>query len=77
MNTETSLVVEVWNIIRDNIPVARKHDMSLSLLRIFHEHGFEAREIAEIVDEDNYLATAYKEIFEEELDEIDPELEDE
>ncbi len=42
-------------------------DVAEALLRAFHEHGADARDLAELADEDAVIADAYQTVFGEEL----------
>lgn len=75
MKSESNLVLEVWELMREQVPQARRGEISISLLRCFEEYGFESSDMADILDEDEHLTSAYRAIFgggdSEEEDEVD------
>jgi hypothetical protein len=71
MNSESKVVVELWDLVRDHIPSAKRLDTAISFLRIFEEYGFESRELGDITDEDVYLSRAYVDLYSGDEDEED------
>jgi hypothetical protein len=71
VNSESSLVLELWELVRDGIPSARRADLALSMLRSFEEFGFEAKDLADLLDEDDHLTAAYRALFGHDGDEDD------
>lgn len=71
MSGEAQVVLEIWDTVRDFIPVSKRPDVAEILLKSFADYGFEASDLCEITDEDEDLADAYGIIFsdQEELDE--------
>lgn len=74
MSSESQLVLDVWEAVRDHLPHGKRPAIAEDLLYAFSEFGFEAGDLASIVDEDPDLTTAYEEVFpgledEEEADE--------
>lgn len=69
MNAEARLIMEVWELVRDQIPNAKRLDVASGLLYAFEEYGFDARDIQEIVDEDTHLAKAFRDLFDAEEEE--------
>jgi hypothetical protein len=55
MSEESKLVIEVWEVMRDVLPPARREDAALRLLKVFEENGFK---IDEIEGEDSILDEA-------------------
>ncbi len=71
MKSESSLVIELWELVRDFIPISRRPDVALSVLRSFEEYGFESADLSDILDEDESLTAAYRECFDIEDEEIE------
>ena len=55
MRDDNEMIVEVWEVIRDVVPAAKREDAALRLLKVFEEHGFD---INEIEGEDSILDEA-------------------
>ncbi len=68
MSREAQVVVEIWDVVRDFIPVGKRADIAETIVRAFADYGFEEHELAEIVDEDNDLSDAFESVFLEEND---------
>lgn len=73
MKSESNLVMEIWELVRDYVPASRRTDTALSILRAFEEYGMEADDLADILDEDDSLTAAYRECF----GDVEDDLEDE
>lgn len=41
MNSESKLVVELWDYFRDMIAAGKRHDAAIHLLRLFEEYGID------------------------------------
>jgi hypothetical protein len=66
ISSESNLVIELWEHIREHITPSRRKEVAIHLLREFTEFGFEKEDLADIVDEDSTLGEAYTEFFNEE-----------
>jgi hypothetical protein len=75
MDSDSKLVVEVWDIVRDLIPSARREDAVLKLLKVFEEYGVDISPDA-LEGEDTYLDAAL-ENYREHADEDDDSEDDE
>jgi hypothetical protein len=73
MSNEATLVLDVWEAVRDHIPHPKRAVIAQDILTAFEEYGFEASDISTIVDEDPSLADAFREVFPDE-DESEDEL---
>ena len=71
MNSETKLIVELWDMIRDNLPLQRRSDTAIQMIRAFEEYGFESTDIHDLIDEDQYLRRAFESLYDDEPDETD------
>ncbi|MEO9258294.1 MAG: hypothetical protein ABI207_07925 [Crocinitomicaceae bacterium] len=76
MNSESRLIAEVWETVRDTIPAAKRLDTAMTWLRLFEEYGFDSSDFADLVTEDKILSEAYSLLFDEPVEE-DDEYEDE
>lgn len=63
MNSESTLVLEIWELVRDSLPVSRRTDIAVSILRAFEEFGFESEDLNHLQDEDEYLTAAHRVVF--------------
>lgn len=55
MRDDNDMIVEIWEVIRDVVPAAKREDAALRLLKVFEENGFD---INEIEGEDSILDEA-------------------
>ena len=69
MTSETELVINIWETFKDFIPASKRADYAVDLIRHCVEYGFEASDLAAIVDEDDDLTEAYELVFEDEPEE--------
>lgn len=63
MKSESNITIQVWELMREYIPPARRPEISISLLRCLEEFGFEAEDLSDILDEDDHLTAAYRSVF--------------
>jgi hypothetical protein len=66
MNSESKVVAELWDLVRDHIPASRRLEIAISFLQKFEEYGFDPRDMQDIIDEDVYLRRAFVDLFEDE-----------
>jgi len=71
MNSESSLVLELWENVRDLIPPTKRLETATSMIRSFVEYGFDARDLRDVVDEEPYLTRAYRDV----VDDVEEEIE--
>lgn len=72
MKRESALVIEIWELVRDLTPPAKRGEIATGLLRAFEEYGLDRRDLQDVVDEDAYMSRAFREVFdEEEVEEIE------
>lgn len=76
MNGESRLVLEVWDGVRDYIPVAKREDIAAATLRAYVDYGFDPEDLADLVGEDRYLEEAYNLLYGSDEDEIPDDDED-
>lgn len=76
MNSDAALILEIWELVREGLPPARRNDVALGILKAFEEYGFDHSALAEAGEEDTTLGKAFKEGIREEweADESDDEL---
>lgn len=65
MNKESTLAIEIWEIVRDNLPTVRRLDTAVGLLKALEDYGFDARDLQDVIDEEPYLTRAYRDVFDE------------
>jgi hypothetical protein len=63
MKSESKLLIELWDAVRDQIQPARRLETAISFLRTFEENGMDERDLQDVIDEDAYLTRAYREVF--------------
>jgi hypothetical protein len=68
MKSESKLLIELWDAVRDQIQPARRLETAISFLRTFEENGMDERDLQDVLDEDAYLTRAYREVFDLEED---------
>ena len=76
MKNESNLALEIWEMVRDHLPAAKRLDTAIGILRALEEYGMEARDLQDVVDEEPYLSRAYREIFDAENEEEEAEYHD-
>lgn len=69
MNSESRLISELWEAVRDTIPAPKRSDIAQQWLRFFEEYGFDTEDFADLIGEDKYLEEAYKTLYEEDPEE--------
>ena len=65
IKAESNLVVELWDQVRDSLPNARRQEIAVGMLKCFNDYGFEKDDLHDIIDEDDILAAAFNEFFDE------------
>ena len=65
MSSESQLILDVWEIVRDHVPHTKRAAIAEDLLYAFVEYGFERSDCASITDEDPDLSSAFDEVFDE------------
>jgi hypothetical protein len=73
MSREATLVLDVWEAVRDHIPHTKRAVIAQDILTAFEDYGFEASDVSNIIDEDPNLADAFQEVF---ADDDDTDLEE-
>jgi hypothetical protein len=67
MDSESKLVIELWDKIKDVIPNAKKHDTLLAVLLCLQEYGIELEDL-DVAGEDEHLDDALAACLEVELE---------
>jgi hypothetical protein len=70
MNSESKLVVELWDYFRDMIGAAKRQDAALHLLRMFEEYGFDIEKL-DIQGECDYIDEALTMMLDDESEDED------
>lgn len=63
MKAGAAIIIQIFDIVKDNLPNSKRAEVALGIVRAFEEYGFESSEISEIADEDKHLAQAYIDIY--------------
>ena len=71
MELNTSVIIDIWEIIAENVPNSRKEELSTKLISIFAKEGVEKSEFNAILGEDEYIDSAVEHYFSDEEDEYD------
>ena len=71
MRRESMMVVELWDLVRDNVPASHRLETAISFLKVFEEYGYDSKDMQDITDEDPYLKKAYDDLYGEEEEEED------
>lgn len=72
---DTELTIEIWNVVRDSIPTARKSDIAYSLLKTFIDLGYKF-DTEEVSEEDPHLDKAIQLLDVDDYDSFEEEYED-
>ena len=73
MSSESELVINIWETFKDFVPASKRADYAVDLMRHVANYGFDASDLATIVDEDDDLTEAFEMVFEDEIDEDEEE----
>lgn len=71
MELNTSVIIDIWEIIAENVPNSRKEELSTKLISIFAKEGVEKSDFNAILGEDEYIDSAVEHYFSDEEDEYD------
>lgn len=63
MNSESRLILEVWESVRDFVPTAKRTDIAQALLRSFEEFGTDPGLFADLRGEDKNLEEAFETLY--------------
>lgn len=63
MSDDARLLLDVWEVVRDHLPPAKREVAAIALMRVFADHGYDARDLAAVKDEDEDLDVAFEEVF--------------
>ena len=66
MTIESSLVLEIWEILNEYLPNSKKEEAAVKLLLVFENYSLERRDFETIRGEDNYIDAAIDSIYDEE-----------
>lgn len=66
MDISTSIIIDVWEVIAENVPNSRKEELSTKLISIFAKEGVEKSEFNAIMGEDDYIDSAIEHYFSDE-----------
>lgn len=71
MDVNTSVILDIWEVIAENVTNSRKEELSTKLISIFAKEGVEKSEFNSILGEDDYIDSAIEYYFADEEDEYD------
>lgn len=63
MDLNTSVIIDIWEMIAENVPNSRKEELSTKLISIFAKEGFEKTDFNAILGEDDYIDSAVEHYF--------------
>lgn len=73
MELDTSVIIDIWELISSNVPNGKKEDLAIKLISILNKEGVEKDDFEIIRGEDDWLDSALDHFF---GDERDDEYED-
>jgi hypothetical protein len=73
MSSEAQVILDIWEVVRDNVPHGKRPAIAEDILQAFQDYGFEAGDCASIIDEDPDMASAFATVFADEDDADEPE----
>lgn len=76
MTSETKLVFELWDSLRENITASKRLDSALQILRLFEEYGMEV-DRRELEGECEYLDDALQALADFEEEDVDNDWDEE
>jgi hypothetical protein len=68
MDVDTSVIIDLWEVIAENVPNSRKEELATKLVSIFAKEGVEKNEFNSILGEDDYIDNAVEHYFSDEED---------
>lgn len=68
MELDTSVIIDVWELISDNVANNKKEDLAIKLVSILAKEGVEKKEFEAIRGEDDTLDLAIEHFFSDEED---------
>lgn len=77
MELNTSVIIDIWEMIAENVPNSRKEELSTKLVSIFAKEGFEKNDFNAILGEDDYIDSAVEHYFADDEDDFDMRYDDE
>lgn len=76
MEIEMSLVLDMWELIIENVPTARKEEIATKFVSILANQGMERSHFDSVYGEDSYLDNAVDHFFSDDTDEYDRSYDD-
>ena len=68
MDLDSSLVLDLWELVVEHIPTSKKEDVANKLVMIFADKGLDSSDFDAIRGEDNHLDLAIDNFFEADRD---------
>lgn len=72
-SSESRLILELWENVRDQIPAAKRTDVAVTWIRAFEDYGFEPEDMADLIGEDRNLEEAFQSLYGEDEEDFDDE----
>lgn len=77
METNGAVVLEIWELIVEHLPSAKREEVANKVVKIFSDYGVEQADFESVKGEDSHLDAAIDNIYEmADVDDYDYELED-
>lgn len=76
MELDTSVIIDLWELISDNVANNKKDDLAIKLVSILAKEGVEKAEFNSIQGEDDHLDNAVTHFFSDEEDEYGSEYDE-
>lgn len=71
MELNTSVIIDLWEVISENLPNSRKEEVATKLISIFAKEGLEKSDFNTIIGEDDHIDSAVEHYFSDEEDDYD------
>lgn len=71
MNSETRLLLEIWESVRDNLPASKRAESARGIVNAFADYGYDASDFRDVLGEDQYLTDAIEDVFGDDPDDSD------
>ncbi len=76
MNGESTLLIEIWNAVRDHVPANRRADIAVAIVNAFADYGLDASDFRDTLGEDELITDALAEAFGTDDEDEDEDVED-
>lgn len=75
-SSESRLILELWENVRDQLPAAKRTDVAVVWIRAFEDYGFEPEDMADLIGEDRNLEEAFQLLYGDDEEDFDEDYDD-